>query len=577
MIAAGRPTREVSSRTIDRETSKQTSPLADSHLHPSALFAKLSLVPVLLTLAYLGYSAWFIATTSFVFNGVRYFVLFDDMMIGMRYARNLVHHGQLVWNLGERVEGFTNPLWVLYFAFLQLFPVSDAKISLLVQLTGMLLILVTAWFAYRLAQELSGGSRYTGLVAATFTLFYFPLLNWSLQGCEVSLLALLLTWAVWEVVRARQVDAMFRRPYLLLGLALFTRVDSIVPFLAVLLYAAVLDRKRLKSHLAFGASILILVMAAQTVLRWLYYGELLPNTYYQKLSGISLTVRLENGLLSLGRFVLQVNPILLMLAAISLLSRKERRLTALVAIVIAFQLGYSTLVGGDAWEQFGGTNRYLSIAMPLFFVALAYSISSLAEIVRRMLASTHNRKQPWLWLWKLMAVAAALVVLNVGNTTDFARRLVMMSPPPDVPELQHHAAMGLFLSSFTHPDAKIAVAWAGALPYFSDRPSVDLLGKCDEVIAREPVKSIPGRLMYPGHMKWDYEYSITRYSPDVIVELWKSPEQADKVMRGRYDHVKLGGFDLHVLKTSDKIDWRELAILSRRYPVTIPGFQGFAW
>src|ERR1700736_4709706 len=127
MIAEGRPTREVSSRTIDREASKQTSPLTDSHLRSFSFIARLSLVPVLLTLAYLAYSAWFIIKTSFVFNGVRYFVLFDDMMIGMRYARNLVQHGQLVWNLGERVEGFTNPLWVLYFAVLHLIGVPESK------------------------------------------------------------------------------------------------------------------------------------------------------------------------------------------------------------------------------------------------------------------------------------------------------------------------------------------------------------------------------------------------------------------------------------------------------------------
>ena len=575
MIASGSPIGKVSTTAVDHPAT-QTSALSNSDLRFPARFLKLSLLPALLTLSYLAYSVWFIIKTSFVFDRVRYFVLFDDMMIGMRYARNLVQHGQLVWNLGERVEGFTNPLWVLYFAFLHLFHVPEAKISLLVQLTGMLLILATAWFAYRLAHEFSGGSRYAGLAAATFTLFYFPLLNWSLQGCEVSLLALLLTWALWEIVRARQVDAMFRRPYLLLGLALFTRVDSIIPFLAVLLYAAIVDRRRLRSHVTFGASVLVLTIGIQTLLRWLYYGELLPNTYYQKLSGTPLILRLENGLLCLARFVIQVSPILLMLAAASLFPRRRRTFIALLAMIIACQLGYSTLVGGDAWEQFGGTNRYVSIAMPLFLVALGYSMSSLAEIVRRMLASTDYWEHRWLWLWKLSAVVAALVVLNVGNTSDFAKRLVMKSPPPDVLELQHHAAMGLLLPRFTHPDAKIAVAWAGALPYFSNRPSVDLLGKCDKVIARRPAQNVPGRLMYPGHMKWDYQYSITRYSPDVIVELWKSPEQAEQVLSGRYDYVKLAGFDLHVLKTSDKIDWHQLDILRSKYPATIPGFKGFA-
>jgi len=59
----------------------------------------------------------FISRTSHVsLNGVRYFSLFDDGMISMRYAKNLVEHHALFWNLGERVEGFSNPLWTLIMA-----------------------------------------------------------------------------------------------------------------------------------------------------------------------------------------------------------------------------------------------------------------------------------------------------------------------------------------------------------------------------------------------------------------------------------------------------------------------------
>ena len=39
----------------------------------------------------------------------------DDAFISFRYARNLGQHGALVYNLAppERVEGYTNLLWVL--------------------------------------------------------------------------------------------------------------------------------------------------------------------------------------------------------------------------------------------------------------------------------------------------------------------------------------------------------------------------------------------------------------------------------------------------------------------------------
>ena len=40
----------------------------------------------------------------------------DDAFISMVYARNLVRHGQLVYNVGERVEGYTNFLWTVLLA-----------------------------------------------------------------------------------------------------------------------------------------------------------------------------------------------------------------------------------------------------------------------------------------------------------------------------------------------------------------------------------------------------------------------------------------------------------------------------
>ena len=48
--------------------------------------------------------------------------------------------------------------------------------------------------------------------------------------------------------------------------------------------------------------------------------------------------------------------------------------------------------------------------------------------------------------------------------------------------------VGLALHALTGPRARVAVTWAGALPYFADRESIDLLGKTDVVIAHEPMR-----------------------------------------------------------------------------------------
>src|SRR5437667_5135679 len=71
------------------------------------------LLPTALSAGLAAWSAWFIWRTSFVADGRRVFCLFDDAMISMAYARNLVEGHGLNWaRWGAPVEGFTHPLWL---------------------------------------------------------------------------------------------------------------------------------------------------------------------------------------------------------------------------------------------------------------------------------------------------------------------------------------------------------------------------------------------------------------------------------------------------------------------------------
>ena len=80
----------------------------------------------LLLVTFAAYASILIWETSFEVSGSRYFVLQDDSMISMRFARNLAHGHGFVWNvLGPRIEGFTNLLWVLVMAAFHLLPVKS--------------------------------------------------------------------------------------------------------------------------------------------------------------------------------------------------------------------------------------------------------------------------------------------------------------------------------------------------------------------------------------------------------------------------------------------------------------------
>src|SRR5262249_51201128 len=62
-------------------------------------------------------AGWVVLGAALVALGVharRYFpFLCDDALISLRYAKRLIEGQGLTWNPGERVEGYSNLLWVL--------------------------------------------------------------------------------------------------------------------------------------------------------------------------------------------------------------------------------------------------------------------------------------------------------------------------------------------------------------------------------------------------------------------------------------------------------------------------------
>ncbi len=89
-------------------------------------------------------------------GGVRYWWLVDDAMISMRYGRNLAEGSGLVWNAGERVEGYTNLLWTLFMALVHLTPLPDSKTSLVVLLANVAISAATVPLVARLWRTIFG-------------------------------------------------------------------------------------------------------------------------------------------------------------------------------------------------------------------------------------------------------------------------------------------------------------------------------------------------------------------------------------------------------------------------------------
>jgi len=516
-------------------------------------------------LAFAVYSSLFIYRTSFVIHGERYFSLFDDGMISMRYARHLAAGYGLAWNRGDApIEGFTNPLWVLYMAAIHLLPAPLSKMSLFVQATCACLLAANLFVVRRVALAISNNSEMVSLGAVVLTGWYLPLNNWSLQGMEVAPLVLVVSQAMWLCLRCMATDSGVGPLYILLGVSTWVRPDMVVTTVAFAAFMIACDAKNRRRHVRWASAVLVVAVASQTAFRLWYFHEPLPNTYYLKMTGYPVLLRAARGAAVLAQFVWQSNPLLWLVACFAAF-RRDRSRWLLLWIVIA-QMGYSVYVGGDAWEYWGGSNRYISIAMPAFFILVS---SGLADITAALASSLTGEWSSFANAWTATGVFAVVVVLalfsvNTIHGAGALGELLLLKPalhsgPGD--ENQQDVEAGLFLDHATAPDGSVALTRAGTLPYFSDRPTIDLLGKTDPHIALESsrVPGGPGNFMAfrPGHTKFDASYSIGELQPDLVLQPWDGDSAAMAYLRKDYRHVSMNGRCVWARIGSSKIMWPE--------------------
>ncbi len=465
---------------------------------------------------YVLWAALFIYQSSYIaLDGHRYFGLFDDAMISMRYAWNLAHGQGLVWNAGQRVEGYTNLLMTLVMALAALL-FNKSLAVLAIQLLGIPVVVLTAWLARDIARDLrpiGDHNAVLGILVTGAVLFYYPLSYWTLMGMETGLLTLFLVAGVRFALRWLKTDRFLDLLGVSItsGLAYITRNDAIllaaVTF-AFLAWEVTFGRRqapRLKLVIYAGL-ITALFPLAQTVFRLAYYGQLLPNTYFLKLTGIPLLIRLVGG----ARFVLgflQQSWALLLLAFVGLLLnfRSTRLyLAGLMLVAIAYQI----YAGGDPWPSW----RLLSPAMPALVILAGDGAFSVFQRIGSAVSSSYV----------ISANACVVVLLSLAIADQpFFGDMSVNAPTSAAIANRVNTNSALAINALTSPNATIGVIWAGTLPYYADRPAVDFLGKSDPHIAHLAADvsgsvSWAGMISVPGHNKYDLEYSIVKLQPTYI-------------------------------------------------------------
>jgi arabinofuranosyltransferase len=479
-------------------------------------------------LALLGvWGAWFIYRTSFLVGGERWFCLFDDAMISMTYARNLIDGHGFAWaRWGEPVEGFTHPLWTFLMIPVNALPVPLRDRGLWIQILSLLTLAGTVVAARRLVVDhfsLEGARHW--MPAAVLTAFCHPLAYWSLMGMETGLQALL---AVLAVHFALDIAYGGRDRHLALWIvcaaAFLLRMDMLLLVIAaqlqVLLRGGIATLRR-RSWL-LGLATFLGASLAYELFRWVHFHDLLPNTYYLKLAGVPFAVRLLRGLDVLTGFLRDhlwiVLPALLGAGA---LARRNPRV-ALPAAVFVLYCAYTVYVGGDAWD--GDlevrANRFIAFVLPLLFVVLN-------AMINQVLAAWNSREEAGRFAVAAVTALALLIAngLWLSDKADGNWKNLALTERPRV--VARHQRVVTQLQSFqriVRPGATVAVAWAGIPAYFTDYKLIDILGYNDRVVARLP-PAVPlteddYKAFRPGHVKWSQARLLREQRPDAFFQTW---------------------------------------------------------
>lgn len=411
----------------------------------------------------------------------------DDAYISFRYAENFAEGKGLVYNAGERVEGYTTFLWVL---LLGIGRALGGNTVILSEIYGVTFTLATFLLLANSHRFLRGVPPLASAIGTVFVACTGMISLYSMGGMEVPLAAFLVTLAVLLYYRGREPEARLEWTWgaaVVCVLATMTRPECGLLFLVLFADRLAVSVVRRDWRFFYFGFVFTVIYLPYFLWRWDFYGHLLPNTFYAKV-GDRLD-QVARGYQFVAWFV-RAEFLLLVPAVMAMLAgrngyRRYVPFTA-VAVIIALQFVYVVAVGGDSLPGF----RFFAPYMPL--IALISALGCVAFI-----------REP---------VRLAVVVLAIGVFTAVQVRAEPLLRGGGTVGT-HGKEVGLWLRETVPPDTLIATNTAGSIPYWSGLPTVDMLGLNDETIAHREIPNMGRGLA--GHEKGDGRYVLSR-KPDII-------------------------------------------------------------
>ncbi|MBF0407344.1 MAG: hypothetical protein HQM10_08320 [Candidatus Riflebacteria bacterium] len=401
----------------------------------------------------------------------------DDAFISFRYSENLFSGNGFVYNLNDKVEGTTNFLWVILIGIFNKLAFTDIETSTL--LLSYLLIISSIFLVFISAKKMLDNSWFAFL--ATLTLVAnADFLLMSLCGLEVPLVNFLLTLLVFYSLK--QKTSISRICIFLLAL---TRPEFMLFILIYELSGVFNTEERwFQREILQGILFSLIIIFTITSIRFIYFGDALPNTFYAKTNAqTSVFYGLNEffAFLKSGGWLFAIVPAVFF----SQRSPVEKR----IMIFCFSYLVYIIVLGRNSLGYF----RFYVHILPAIAPFLVHAFNKNRSFITNSVIASAIMFSPFFSFY----YSDFHSMREIQNFRNECWRNI-----------------GNWLLENTTKDCLIALNPIGQIGYFSKRPIVDMLGLVDRTIAKSPLKE--GRFKIFGHEKFNTEYVLTR-KPDIII------------------------------------------------------------
>lgn len=426
----------------------------------------------------------------------------EDAFISFRYVDNLLAGNGLVYNVGERVEGYSCFLWIMLLsaAGAMGFDIVGSSVVL-----GIIAGALTLLAAFKLSKLLiSGSGQWWVPLLAPFTLALFtPFVSWSGSGLETMFYTLLVTLGCYQYLRyvAHSTPFDLYSASAILALVAMTRPEGILFAGGMFFYEFVRCYFPVKTFRPQATSLLCaLLIFFSLFLAWflwraIYYQSLLPNTVYAKNGGTLF--HFYRGLTYVARFLRacwEGSGPLLFLGIFSVLSNSKYQIRFLF-IELALQILFIIYVGGDYMVN----ARFGAPILPIMAALAVVGVHSLLPYVQGVPRNVS----------RFFAVSMCIVIalVKVPEVLDMSRSAALeVSSRVNV-----RRRIGQWLHQNCPPDTVTSIGTAGIIPYYSRLFNIDFSGINDKYIARFGLVEL--RI---GHQRFDGDYVLSR-RPDLFI------------------------------------------------------------